>query len=359
MTRLGDEIVAEDVAHLLGRTGSMWSQFNGAHIFLTGGTGFFGRWLLESLLAANQRFSLECHITVLTRNIARFSARAPHLSGNPALHLLKGDVRSFEFPSGDVTHVIHAATESSTKLNADDPQTMYDVCVEGTQRALALAREKRVSHFLLTSSGAVYGRQPPEVSHISEDFPFTPERLGIRNAYAEGKRAAEELCRAASRPDAAGDSVHTTIARCFAFVGPHLPLDIHFAIGNFIRDALAGGPIHIGGDGTPWRSYLYAADLVEWLLVILLNGQAGRPYNVGSETAVSIRELADRVATVAATERPERGQPDVLVARQPQQGVPSDRYVPDCGRARTELGLIPATSLDTAILRTMRFHARS
>ena len=359
MTRLGDEIVAEDVAHLLGRTGSMWSQFNGAHIFLTGGTGFFGRWLLESLLAANQQFSLECHISVLTRNIARFSARAPHLSGNPALHLLEGDVRSFEFPSGDLTHVIHAATESSTKLNADDPQTMYDVCVEGTRRALALAREKRVSHFLLTSSGAVYGRQPPEVSHISEDFPFTPERLGIRNAYAEGKRAAEELCRAASRPDAAGDSVHTTIARCFAFVGPHLPLDIHFAIGNFIRDALAGGPIHVGGDGTPWRSYLYAADLVEWLLVILLNGKAGRPYNVGSETAVSIRELADRVATVATTERPERGRPDVLVARQPQQGVPSERYVPDCGRARTELGLIPATSLDTAILRTMRFHAGS
>jgi dTDP-glucose 4,6-dehydratase len=211
----------------------------------------------------------------------------------------------------------------------------------------------------LTSSGAVYGRQPPEVTHIPEDFPFSPDQPGIRNAYAEGKRAAEELCLAASRPNAHGGSVHATIARCFAFVGPHLPLNIHFAIGNFIRDALAGRPIHVGGDGTPWRSYLYAADLVEWLLVILLNGQAGRPYNVGSETAVSIRELADRVATVAATEQPEQGRPDVLVARQPHQGVPSERYVPDCGRARTELGLIPATSLDTAILRTMRFHAGS
>jgi dTDP-glucose 4,6-dehydratase len=273
--------------------------------------------------------------------------------------LINGDVRSFEFPSGPVTHVIHAATESSTTLNADDPQTMYDVCVEGTRRALALAREKQASQFLLTSSGAVYGRQPPEVTHIPEDFPLTPGQPGIRNAYAEGKRAAEELCIAASRPDAVGGCVHATIARCFAFVGPHLPLDIHFAIGNFIRDALAGGPIRIGGDGTPYRSYLYAADLVEWLLVILLNGQAGRPYNVGSEAAVSIRELADRVAAVSAAERPERGRPDVLVARQPQPGVPAERYVPDCGRARTELGLIPATSLDTAILRTMRFHAGS
>ena len=357
MTCLGDAIVAEDVADLLRRTGSMWPQLRGAHIFLTGGTGFFGRWLLESLVTANQRFSLECRITVLTRNIARFSAQARQLSANPALHFIEGDVRSFEFPSGSVTHVIHAATESSTRLNADDPQTMYDVCVEGTRRALALAREKRASHFLLTSSGAVYGRQPPEVTHIPEDFPFSPDQPGMRNAYAEGKRAAEELCIAASRPDAAGGSVHATIARCFAFVGPHLPLDIHFAIGNFIRDALAGGPIRIGGDGTPYRSYLYAADLVEWLLVILLNGQAGRPYNVGSEAAVSIRELADRVAAVSATERPERGRPEVVVATQPQPGLQAERYVPDCGRARTELGLIPATSLDTAIFRTMRFHA--
>ena len=352
-------IVNQDIENLLARTPDLWLGLRNARVFITGGTGFFGIWLLEALLAANRTLALNCRVVALSRDPGRFAAKAPHLANDPALSLINGDVRSFEFPSGPVTHVIHAATESSTTLNADDPQTMYDVCVEGTRRALALAREKQASHFLLTSSGAVYGRQPPEVTHIPEDFPLTPGQPGIRNAYAEGKRAAEELCIAASRPDAVGGCVHATIARCFAFVGPHLPLDIHFAIGNFIRDALAGGPIRIGGDGTPYRSYLYAADLVEWLLVILLNGQAGRPYNVGSEAAVSIRELADRVAAVSAAERPERGRPDVLVARQPQPGVPSERYVPDCGRARTELGLIPATSLDTAILRTMRFHAGS
>jgi len=352
-------IVNEDIANLLARTPGLWGDLRGASIFITGGTGFFGIWLLEALLAANRRLALNCRVTALSRNPGHFAAKAPHLANDPSLSFINGDVRSFEFPSGPVTHVIHAATESSTALNADEPQTMYDVCVEGTRRALALAREKRASHFLLTSSGAVYGRQPPEVAHIPEDFPFTPGQPGVRNAYAEGKRAAEELCIAASRPDAGGSSVHATIARCFAFVGPHLPLDIHFAIGNFIRDALASGPIRIGGDGTPYRSYLYAADLVEWLLVILLNGQAGRPYNVGSEAAVSIRELADRVAAVSAAERPKRGRPDVLVARQPQPGVPSERYVPDCGRARTELGLIAATSLDTAILRTFRCHAGS
>ena len=352
-------IIDEDVAAVLARTQLLWPHLRNATVFITGATGFFGIWLLETLLAANREFSLNCRVIALSRDPGRFSTKAPHLANDPALSFINGDVRSFEFPSGPVTHVIHAATESSTTLNADDPQTMYDVCLEGTRRALALAREKRASHFLLTSSGAVYGRQPPEVTHIPEDFPFSPNQPGLRNAYAEGKRGAEELCIAASRPDATGGSVHATIARCFAFVGPHLPLDIHFAIGNFIRDASAGGPIRIGGDGTPYRSYLYAADLVEWLLVIMLNGQAGRPYNVGSEAAVSIRELAERVATVSAAERPERGRPAVLVARQPQPGVPSERYVPDCSSARTELGLIHATSLDTAILRTMRFHAGS
>ena len=253
-------IIAEDIRGVLSRTQSLWPDLQGASIFVTGATGFFGIWLLEALLAANREFSLGCRVIALSRNPGRFAAKAPHLANDPALSFINGDVRSFEFPSGPVTHVIHAATESSTTLNADDPQTMYDVCVEGTRRALVLAREKQASHFLLTSSGAVYGRQPPEVTHIPEDFLFSPGQPGMRNAYAEGKRAAEELCIAASRPDAAGGSVHATIARCFAFVGPHLPLDIHFAIGNFIRDALAGGPIRIGGDGTPYRSYLYAAD---------------------------------------------------------------------------------------------------
>ena len=350
-------VVKTDIEHLLARTPDLWLGLRNASVFITGGTGFFGIWLLEALLAANRTLALNCRVTALSRNPGHFAAKAPHLANDPSLSFIKGDVRSFVFPSGPVTHVIHAATESSTALNADEPQTMYDVCVEGTRRALALARAKRASHFLLTSSGAVYGRQPPKVTRIPEHFPITPGQPGMRNAYAEGKRAAEELCIAASRPHADGGSVHATIARCFAFVGPHLPLDIHFAIGNFIRDALTGGPIRIGGDGSPYRSYLYAADLVEWLFVILLQGQAGRPYNVGSEAGVSIQELANQVAAVSASERPGRGRPDVLVARQPQPGVPSERYVPDCGRARTELGLIPATSLDTSIRRTFRFHA--
>lgn len=347
-------IIAADIARLLARTPSLWEPFRSASLFISGGTGFFGVWLLEAILAANRERSLGCRVMVLSRDPARFAGKAPHLAADPAVSFVEGDVRSFRFPDGPITHLIHAATEASASLNANNPQAMFDVCVEGTRRMLALAQEKRASRFLFTSSGAVYGRQPPELTHVPEDFCGGPDPLDIRSAYAEGKRAAELLCAVAACPSSAGGTgLHVSIARCFAFVGPHLPLDTHFAIGNFIRDCLAGGPIRIGGDGTPFRSYLYAADLAEWLFTILLCGESGRAYNVGSEEAISIGQLADRVADVAVTVWPDRGRPEIVMAKQPQWGVPAERYVPSCGRARSELGLEPATSLDDAIRLTM------
>ena len=352
-------IIAADIARLLGRTPTLWESLRGARLFISGGTGFFGIWLLEAILAANRERSLGCSVSVLSRDPSRFAAKAPHLVADPALSFIEGDVRDFRFPEGPITHVIHAATEVSASLTANDPQVMFDVCVEGTRRMLALAEEKRSQRFLFTSSGAVYGRQPPELTHVPEDFRGGPDPLNVRSAYAEGKRAAEMLCAIAAGSSATGGpGLHVSIARCFAFVGPHLPLDAHFAIGNFVRDCVAGGPIRIGGDGTPFRSYLYAADLVEWLSTILLRGEAGRAYNVGSEEAVSIRQLADRVADVAAAIWPDRGRPEIVIAKQPQPGQPVERYIPSCGRARSELGLKPATSLDEAIHRTLTLAAR-
>jgi nucleoside-diphosphate-sugar epimerase len=348
-------IIAEDVAAVLARTQSLWPDLKNATVFVTGATGFFGIWLLETLLAANREFSLNCRVIGLSRDPDRFATKAPHLAAAPTVTWITGDVRDFAFPAGPVTHVIHAATESSTTLNADDPQAMFDVCVEGTRRVLALAKEKRTARMLFTSSGAVYGRQPPELSHIPEDFTGGPDPLDPRNAYAEGKRAAEQLCAIACLPPSAGAGLHISIARCFAFVGPHLPLDAHFAIGNFIRDALAGGPIRVNGDGTPYRSYLYAADLAEWLFTILLRGQAGRAYNVGSEEAFSVLELAERVAETLGLHGGEGM--NVTVAKQPVPGALAARYVPAADRAHAELGIEPGFPLDRAIARTARWAA--
>lgn len=342
-------IITADIRGLLNRTEQLWPDLKGSAILLTGATGFVGTWLLEALLSANDEYSLGCRVLAVSRNPAFFAERTPHLASAPAVTWITGDVRDFHVPAGDVTHVIHAATESASNLNSSNPQEMFDVCVTGTRRVLTLAMEKRVSRMIFTSSGAVYGRQPAEFSHLPEDYTGGPDQLDRRNAYAEGKRAGEFLCALAASEPAIPLAV--TIARCFAFVGPHLPLDRHFAIGNFIRDGLAGGPIQIAGDGTPIRSYLYAADLVEWLITILLRGTVGQAYNVGSEEAVSLRQLAQHVARAANLE-----EQAITLARVAEGNLPAERYVPSCRKAREALFLTPSTTLDEAIRRTCEFH---
>ena len=335
-----------DLDHVLEHTRDLWEELRGQRVFITGGTGFFGRWLLESLVWANDRLHLDVSALVLSRNPDAFREKAPHLADHSAIQFHPGNVRSFSFPTGSFSHIIHAATESSVKLNADEPLAVFDTIVDGTRRTLEFARHSGVRKFLLTSSGAVYGRQPPGMPHVPEDYPGAPDPTDSRSAYGEGKRAAETLCTLFSKQH----GIATKVARCFAFVGPYLPLDVHFAIGNFIRDRLNGGPIVVQGDGTPHRSYLYAADLVIWLLAILLRGQNGRIYNVGSEESISIERLAHMIG---AGFSPEVG---VVVRGKPDPGKAPERYVPSTARARQELGLLPWISLSDAIGRTIAFH---
>jgi nucleoside-diphosphate-sugar epimerase len=338
-------IAPADLDHILNHTRGLWEEVRCEQIFITGGTGFFGHWLLESFLWINQRLKLGSRATVLTRSPQSFIKKTPHLAQDKAVSLLAGDVRTFNFPAGTFSHIIHAATESSAKLNAEDPLLMLNSIVTGTRRVLDFSLACGAKKFLLTSSGAVYGKQPADLTHIPEDYPGAPDPLDPQSAYGQGKRMAEHLCALyAQRP-----SVEMKIARCFAFVGPHLPLDAHFAIGNFIRDALNGGPIVVKGDGTPRRSYLYAADLAIWLWTILFNGKNCQAYNVGSDKDVSIAELADIVV------RNSPGNIKVQIGKEPVPGVPPERYVPSVERAKEELGLIGYFSLNSTVLRTIQF----
>lgn len=335
--------------HVLEHTRTLWDELRGQKIFMTGGTGFFGCWLLESFARANEQLNLGASALVLTRDPVAFQKKAPHLAANSAIRFHPGDVRSFDFPAGHFSHVIHAATEASAKLNAENPELMFDTILAGTRHALEFSRACGAQKFLLTSSGAVYGPQPPDLAHVGEDYAEKLDLAVLTSAYGRGKFAAEKLCADFGRQH----GLEIKIARGFAFVGPHLPVDTHFAIGNFINDAVHGRTIHINGDGTPYRSYLYASDLAIWLWTILFRGPSLRAYNVGSARAVTIAELAAAVESALGTKV------GVKILQTPKPGQPPARYVPSVRRAEAELGLRERVDLAAAIKKTADWLRRS
>ena len=344
-------IGAEDLEHILADTRPLWDEMRGQSLFLTGGTGFFGCWLVESFSYINRALSLGARATVLSRDPAKFAAKCPHLARDPAVTLHPGDVRDFDFPRGEFGYAIHAATEASAKQAAEEPLEMLSTILAGTQRTLEFAAQSGTRKFLLTSSGAVYGPQPAEITHLPESYRGAPDPLDPASVYAEGKRASELMCALHQKTTRTrGIEFEAKIARCWAFCGPHLPLDTHFAIGNFIGDVLAGRPISIGGDGTPRRSYLYGADLAIWLWTMLFRAPPLVPINVGSGRDVSILELAE---IVAATLGPGTA---IAVARQAVPGAAPARYVPSVARAQELLGLRETVGLEESVRRTAAWH---
>ena len=154
-------ISAVDLDHVLEHTRDVWTSARGARVFLTGGTGFFGAWLAESFAHANDRLGLGAELTILSRDPSAAIARLPQLGKLPGIRYHQGDVRDFAFPRQDFTHVIHGAAESSQQGHVRDHRQMFDTIVDGTRRTLDFARALGARNYLLLSSGAVYGPQPP------------------------------------------------------------------------------------------------------------------------------------------------------------------------------------------------------
>ena len=316
-------------------------------VLLTGGTGFFGRALLRTWQAQAIKGAAVERVTVLSRDPNSFLLRYPGFQNVPWLTFHTGDICD---PSSlpldkPFTHVLHAAADSVPGFGLTQ-LARYQQVVEGTGNLLHFAASVGARRFLSPSSGSIYGPQPPEVEALSEDWPGSPDLRTPANAYSLGKRAAEHLC--ALYQDAYG--LEVVIARCFAFVGRDLPLDAHFAIGNFIRDALFRDAIDVVGDGSPLRTYLDQDDLAQWLLTLLERGRPGEAYNVGSDEVISIAELAHLVRDLLAPHKP------VIIRGQCTDSQGRNRYVPDIRKIKSELGLGVSIPLAEAIRRTGAAH---
>lgn len=343
-----NDTLRRDLDEILERSENDIACLRNAHVFVTGGTGFVGRWLLQAILRANRRQALNAHVSVLTRSPSSFRDVAPALACDDAITLITGDVCSAEISErvDAFDMVIHAATPSSASLNRERPLVMLQTIIDGGRNALEIAARTPGSPFLFTSSGAVYGRLPADVVAMSESSPSAPDVLSPGNAYAEGKRVGELLCALMSQQSA----VTAKIARLFAFIGPFLPLDRHFAAGNFIRDALASDAIRVRGDGRTIRSYLYASEMIMALFAVLARGEPCRAYNVGSAVPVTIEALATAISRACSPELP------VSIESQVEERSHADVYVPSTDRIEAELGFRSTITLEESIRRTLAFY---
>jgi len=337
----------DDLEHIYQNTQDIWESFRGKSIFLTGGTGFFGKWLLESFIYANDKLALNAKITTLTRNPDAFLIEYPFYKEHAnTVRFVKGDILNYDFNLDEkFQFIIHAATAASEALNKSNPLLMMDTITIGTRRVLDFAITQPIEGFLFVSSGAIYGKQPWNVTHIREEDSYKVDINNQNSAYAEGKRIAELYCSSYFETY----KLPIKIARCFAFVGPYLPLDTHFAIGNFINNVLKNEDIVIKSDGSTVRSYMYASDLMVWLWKILFKGEINQPYNVGSDEGVSIQQLAEKISSISSAKVA------VKILGSPVEKEHIDIYCPSITKAN-KLNAKVKIQLTESILKTLTFN---
>jgi UDP-glucuronate decarboxylase len=308
-------------------------------LFLTGGTGFFGRALLRYWLSLGEKRNVKS-LTVFSRSPEKFLSLYPEFRGIEWVDFFEGDVTDINsFPKNrKYTHVIHAATDSTIGPQLS-PLERFDQIYLGTRNVLDFSVLSGVDKFILTSSGGVYGAIPLGVDRFLEDYNGMPDPLDISSSYSIAKRAVEHLC--AIYMNKYG--LEFVIARCFSFIGKDLPLNVHFAVGNFINDALYNEKIIVKGDGSQIRSYLDQNDLAKWLTVLLIKGNSGEAYNIGSDVALSLAELAKLVRDILAPYK------SIEICGGQSCSISRNFYVPDISKFKSQFGLDVEIKLEDSI----------
>lgn len=316
-------------------------------ILVTGGTGFVGKWLAELVAFLNDEHGFNIRLLLLSRNPHTLDVDAPHLLCRKDISMVAKDVRSIMDIPEDVEWIIHAAGTPDNRIHASDPLRVMQVIAHGTGAVLeAASRLPRLQRVLNISSGLVYGPQPLSVSNVAETVFSGINCASVQTIYAEANRFGESICAAYRNLQ----RLPIVTARPFAFIGPYQHLDRPWAINNFIRDSLMGGPIRILGDGGTVRSYMYAADMAWWMLSILARGGSGTIYNVGSPSGITLKTLAEKILRITGDSQP------IQVNLSHDFSAKRSIFVPDVSLAEKAFGLGLTMDIDTAIRRTIHWH---
>ncbi|MCS6242777.1 MAG: NAD(P)-dependent oxidoreductase [Opitutus sp.] len=339
-------LVRSDAEAVVGGRTQILDSLRGQHLFISGGTGFLGTWLLELIKVLNERHSFGLRVTVYSRHARSFAAKLPHLGQMDGVRFEEGDIRYFTELPRDVRYIIHAAALTDRRLLASQPSAVAEVNSIGIQRLLKAANLLEDLHkFVLLSSGLVYGAQPWDLPSINESFAGPMRCDDVNAVYAESKRFSEVV----AQSSISETKLPIVTLRPFAFVGPYQSLQLPWAVTDFIRDSFTGGPIRIMGDGTTVRSLMYASDYAFWVLAALAKGRPRETYNIGSAEPVDLASLA-KMITQSFNPSPE------IRTGLGQKGHERNRLIPDIGKAKRDLNLEVTVPLAEAIQRTINWN---
>ena len=264
-------------------------------LLIIGGTGFFGKSILDSFIKGSlNKYDIET-VSVLSRSTDSFLIQYPEFE-NKNIQYIKGDITTIDFlPEADI--VIHAAA-STNQIDYKNNSVLERINIElGTSNYLKIAHKvHQKSKIIYCSSGAVYGKLPNHILKVKEDYPFQDlEDISLlKKDYTLGKRNAEKLILKSGEK-----GLKVSIARCFAFYGKYLPKEGHYAYGNFLNQAKQGKDIEIKAKNQVFRSYMHSDDLVESLIKIAKQASTECPiYNVGSDKEISLFDLANKLASL-------------------------------------------------------------
>ena len=298
---------------------------------VTGGAGFVGSHLCERLLSEGYRVvCVDNLITGSPDNVA-------HLAGSPDFEYVEHDITARIECPGALDEVYHLASPASPVDFERIPIAILEVGSSGTRNSLELARAKG-ARFLLASTSEVYG--DPLVHPQAEDYRGNVNSVGIRGVYDEAKRYAEAMTMAYHRHHRS----ETCIARIFNTYGPRMRPDDGRMVPNFVRQALAGEPLTVYGDGSQTRSVQYVDDLVEGLFR-LMRSRETRPVNLGNPVEYTVREVAELITKLSGSASG--------LAHKPLPEDDPERRRPDITRAREVLGWEPRIAAEDGLSRTI------
>lgn len=296
------------ISHLIGQ---LREDYVDSKILIYGGTGFIGTWLTESLVYANKQLDLHLTISVVTRNKSQARIKFRHPSCQD-LRFVEHDFALSELNhSFEADYIFHGSTPTRGLTGSGNEVDMFNSSINAAKHAIKARSNKfllpRVTHL---SSGAIYGAQPIEMKLRSEkDY-----AKGGVGRYAEAKVEVDQIL---SDAQSRGKIIFQS-PRLFAFAGPLLQMDAHFAVGNFLLDGLSKRPIRVKGNPDTIRSYMYPADLIVAILRIATE-EKYQDFNIGSEQSITMSDLATLISSMTSNSSIEFTNPNAV----PSNYVPS------------------------------------